>query len=138
MSLGAWFELLESQETDAHFTVRLPLDINRSYPGNGDRNYNFLFSHIDNLKVILAGKLYIGSHQLIHCSSPSDSSRRELMLWRKCVEQKRYRMISMVKSLSCCQLVVKKIPEHYAASEWSWEFPYTFTFFSRTLSFLPT
>lgn len=39
------------------------------------------------------------------------------MLWGKCVEQKHYRMISMVQSLSSSQLVVKKLPEPYAAPE---------------------
>lgn len=92
------------------------MDINRRYPGNSGRNHNFLVSHINGLKVFLTEKLYMGSHQLIQCSSAD--SRQELMLWGKYVKQEKYKMvISIVQSLRCCQLVVKKVPEPDVARE---------------------
>lgn len=83
------------------------------------------------LKVILTEKVYIGSHQLIHCSS--SDSRQELMLWGKYMKQEKYRMIiSIIQSLSSCQLVVKKLSEPYVAPEWSYEFSFTWSQFNLT------
>lgn len=99
------------------------MDISRRYPGNTDRDYNFLFSHINNLKIILGGKLH-----WVPWTDPlfiTLCSKWELMLQGNCVEQKHYRMISMVRFLTCCQLIVKKLPESYAALKWSWEFLYS-------------
>lgn len=71
----------------------------------------------------------MGSHQLIQCSSAD--SRQELMLWGKYVKQEKYKMvISIVQSLRCCQLVVKKVPEPDVAREWPCEFPLTWSQFN--------
>jgi len=39
-------------------------------------------------------------------------------------------IISMVQSLSCCQLVVKKLPEPHVAPGWPCEFPFAWSQFN--------